>query len=56
MKIDAVLIKPILTEKATNMTKKQVYMFEVNTAVSKFQVKETLEKFKILLYCHAGKC
>jgi len=44
MKINEVIIAPVLTEKATNLTKGQVYMFYVNLKATKYQVKETLEK------------
>lgn len=44
MKINNVIIAPVLTEKATNMTKDKVYMFEVNAKANKFQIKNILEK------------
>lgn len=44
MKINEVLIKPILTEKATNLANRKVYMFEVNHKADKGIVKEALEK------------
>lgn len=44
MLINEVLIKPILTEKATNLVQNQVYMFEVDKRANKFQVKQALEK------------
>jgi large subunit ribosomal protein L23 len=44
MNIDNVLVRPVLTEKATNLSKDSVYLFEVNNDVNKFQVKETIEK------------
>lgn len=44
MRINDVIIAPILTEKATNLVKDQVYMFQVNIKATKFQVKEVLEK------------
>lgn len=44
MKINEVIIKPVITEKATNQTKGEVYTFEVGKHVNKHQVKETLEK------------
>lgn len=43
MKINAILIKPILTEKATNLVKDNYYTFEVNTKSNKFQVKQAVE-------------
>lgn len=50
MKSDTILIKPILTEKATNLVKNQVYTFAVNPKANKFQIKdviETLYKVKV---------
>ena len=44
MLINNVLIRPILTEKATNLVQSQVYMFEVDMNANKFQIKNTLEK------------
>lgn len=44
MIISDVLIKPVLTEKATNMVKDQVYAFEVNPKSNKNQVKTVLEQ------------
>ena len=44
MLINEVLIKPILTEKATNLVQNQVYMFEVDKRANKHQVKQALEK------------
>jgi large subunit ribosomal protein L23 len=44
MRINDVIIAPVLTEKATNLVKDQVYMFQVNNKATKFQVKEVLEK------------
>ena len=44
MDIKEVIIKPALTEKATNLTKDQVYMFYVNLKANKLQVKNVLEK------------
>lgn len=44
MKINDVIIAPVLTEKATNLVKEQIYMFEVNIKANKFQIKEILEK------------
>lgn len=44
MQIDQILIKPILTEKATKLARNKVYMFEVNRKVNKFQIKEAIEK------------
>jgi len=44
MKINEVIVRPILTEKATNLAKNQTYMFEVVSAANKHQVKNVLEK------------
>ena len=44
MLINDVLIKPILTEKATDLVQKQVYMFEVDKKANKHQIKQALEK------------
>lgn len=44
MKINEVLIKPVLTEKATNLVGKNQYSFIVNIKVNKNQIKEALEK------------
>lgn len=44
MLINEVLIKPILTEKATNLVQNQVYMLEVDKRANKFQIKQALEK------------
>jgi len=44
MQINDVIIAPVLTEKATNLVKEHVYMFEVNLKANKFQIKEILEK------------
>ena len=44
MLINKVLIKPILTEKATNLVQNQVYMFEVDKRANKHQVSLALEK------------
>lgn len=44
MRINDVIIAPVLTEKATNLVKDQVYMFEVHQKATKYQIKEVLEK------------
>ena len=44
MLINEVLIKPILTEKATNLVQSKVYMFEVDKRATKFQIRQALEK------------
>ncbi|KKP63074.1 MAG: 50S ribosomal protein L23 [Candidatus Roizmanbacteria bacterium GW2011_GWC2_34_23] len=44
MLLNKILIKPILTEKATNLVQSNVYMFEVDLKANKHQVKQALEK------------
>lgn len=44
MKINEVILKPVLTEKATNNVKNNVYTFIVNIDVNKYQIKEVVEK------------
>ncbi|MBI3366088.1 50S ribosomal protein L23 [Candidatus Roizmanbacteria bacterium] len=44
MNIDQVIVKPVLTEKATNLAKEKTYMFEIALKANKDQVKNTLEK------------
>lgn len=44
MKINNILLKPVLTEKATNLAAKKVYMFEVNKRANKFQIENAIKK------------
>lgn len=44
MRLDQIIIKPVLTEKATNLVKNKIYTFEVNPKANKFQIAESLEK------------
>jgi large subunit ribosomal protein L23 len=44
MKINNIIIEPVLTEKATGLVKENVYMFEVSSKANKHQVKEALQK------------
>lgn len=44
MKIENIIIRPVLTEKATSLTKERTYMFEVALKANKHQIKTTLEK------------
>ena len=44
MKTNPILIKPILTEKATKLAAENKYMFLVNLKANKYQIKEALEK------------
>jgi len=43
MKTSQVIIKPLLTEKSTDLVKQQQYSFLVNNAANKYQIKQTLE-------------
>lgn len=43
MKINNIFVAPVLTEKATDLAKNKVYMFEVDKKANKFQVKDVLE-------------
>lgn len=48
MKINRVLIKPVMTEKASKSAAGSVYMFQVATTANKNQVKNTVEDiFKV---------
>ena len=44
MRINSVLIKSVLTEKATQMAHLKIYAFEVNPDANKTQVSDALEK------------
>ncbi len=44
MRINSVLIRPVLTEKATNLAKSKTYMFEVALSANKYQIRQTLKK------------
>jgi large subunit ribosomal protein L23 len=44
MKINEIIVSPLLTEKATENAKDKVYMFVVNSKSTKLQVKAALEK------------
>jgi large subunit ribosomal protein L23 len=44
MLINKILVKPILTEKATNLVQSKVYMFEVDKDANKNQIKQALEQ------------
>ena len=43
MKINEILIKPVLTEKGINLAKNKVYCFYVNPKANKKQIKEAVE-------------
>lgn len=45
MKVKPVLIKPYLSEKASNLTSLNKYVFEVEKGVNKTEVKKFIEKF-----------
>ncbi len=38
------VIKPILTEKATQLAQQKVYMFQVHKFANKYQIRQVLEK------------
>lgn len=44
MKVTEVIVKPILTEKASGLAQTKVYTFEVSVDASKRQIAETLIK------------
>ena len=44
MKINEIIIAPIMTEKATNMAANKEYTFEVHSDSSKPQIKQALER------------
>ena len=44
MKINRLILKPILTEKATNLVKENFYCFEVDKRSNKNQIKNEIEK------------
>lgn len=44
MILNEILIKPVLTEKATALVKNKVYTFEANKKANKNQIKNVLEK------------
>lgn len=43
MKQNDIIIKPVLTEKASQMTKNNVYTFEVSPDTNKFQIADLLQ-------------
>ncbi len=48
MNIKDIILKPVFTEKATNMSKNKFYSFEVNYRVGKNQIKKAIEEiFKV---------
>ncbi|MGB9883122.1 MAG: 50S ribosomal protein L23 [Microgenomates group bacterium] len=44
MNIKDIIISPVLTEKATDLAKINVYLFKVNLKASKSQIKDLIEK------------
>lgn len=44
MKLNNILIQPLITEKTTGQAQKKVYTFEVNRSANKDQIAETVEK------------
>jgi len=48
MRINSILIQPIMTEKATKFANNDIYMFHVAEGANKYQIKETVEDlFKV---------
>ena len=43
-KANSVILEPVLTEKATKLAQKQVYMFKVSKDANKNQIREVLKK------------
>lgn len=44
MKINEIIVRPLLTEKGTILAKEKTYMFEVSKKANKNQIRETIEK------------
>jgi len=61
MKINNILIRPVVTEKATNLIGNKVYTFETNLRADKHKIKEALEKLykvkvkKVRIMIRVGK-
>jgi len=61
MKINEVLIRPVLTEKATSLAAHKVYAFEVNRKANKTVIAEAIKKIfsvkidKVRLITRPGK-
>lgn len=61
MKNNRTIIKPILTEKATNLVKDNLYMFEVGIEANKARIKQEVEKLfpvkvvKVTMQLRKGK-
>jgi large subunit ribosomal protein L23 len=43
MEINEIILSPVLTEKATNLVKKNIYTLKVNKKANKNQIKKALE-------------
>lgn len=43
--VDKVIIKPIVTEKATDLTKENKYVFKVNIKANKIEIKKAIEEY-----------
>ncbi len=44
MQINEILIKPLMTEKATGLAALKIYTFQVNSKANKNQIKQAVEK------------
>ncbi|MDH7476459.1 MAG: 50S ribosomal protein L23 [Microgenomates group bacterium] len=61
MKINNIILGAVMTEKATNLTKKGIYTFEVNPQANKNQITKALETLykikieKVRIARHFGK-
>lgn len=44
MKINTVVLNPVITEKTTRLSQDKVYAFQVNMDANKFQIAQTIEK------------
>ncbi len=45
MKINDIIVKPLVTEKTTRLAQDKVYAFQVNPKANKHQVTEVVEQF-----------
>jgi len=45
LELNMVLIRPHITEKASNLSEKNIYAFEIAFAANKMQVRQAIEKF-----------
>lgn len=44
MKINSIIIQPLITEKSTQQAGKGVYLFDINRDANKHQIAQTVEK------------